>query len=158
MGQLLVIVADVIGETLKLLCLYRDQPVRAQIIDLSQLHQCRLALGAQGAVVQIPHVVRVAYLVVIDGGAPAGPELPPLLNPDQPARAILGIDLIPVFVVGADVLAVDFPHADVGVEPSALSLVQKTPLANKPRRIGSVVVGGEVEINRLGVVEPAPGV
>ena len=158
MGQLLVIVADVIGETLKLLRLYRDQPVGAQIIDLSQLHQCGLALGAQGAVVQIPHVVRVAHLVVVDGGAPARSELPSLLNPDQPARAILGIDLVPVFVVGADVLAIDFPHANVGVEPPTLPLMQQTPLANKPRRIGGVVVGGEVEINGLGVVEPAPGI
>ena len=120
--------------------------------------QRRLPLRAQAVVFNISDVLGVTDTGVRNFGSPCWAKLALVLCIEQPA---VGVDVrvgILVTLVVTDPGAVHFPEAHRVAEPAPLCLMKQTPLFDVSGSVKRVIVGREIEIDRLRNVDAAPAV
>jgi hypothetical protein len=147
--QFLVIVADILGQGLELLQLQVQQPVVAEVVDLTQLQQVDVAPRVQPRGLEVADQVHVRDPRVVDEGAPASAVDPVVAHRRQPAVRVRFIgEVIGVLLVVGDVAAAGLPLAVPGVEIAPEYLVVQATPADVARRVGEVVVRRQVHVDR----------
>ncbi len=115
-------------------------------------------MRAEAIVFDIPHVLGITHPGVVDFGAPGSAKLALVFGVDDPAIAVSIRGVILILAVISDPAARGFPVPDRLAEPTALRLVQQSALLDVSRPVQRVVVGRQVEVNRLRDVDPTPTV